>query len=121
MITLNAAHLFASKPRSSVARIKWPVEDTGMNSVTPSTMPRMIAIRKIGIGFDESSARSWRSNEFGARQSGCLGTDRGKRGRFDPECLEPWSATAWDIIALQHQPLVARKRRAGKKPEIGQG
>src|SRR3954452_8162796 len=50
MMTLNAAHFSASKPSSSVARIKCPVEETGRNSVTPSTMPRMIAISRIGIG-----------------------------------------------------------------------
>jgi len=49
MMTLKAAHFSASKPRSSVARIRWPVEETGRNSVTPSTMPRMIAIKRIGM------------------------------------------------------------------------
>jgi hypothetical protein len=44
MITLNADHLSASKPSSSVARIRCQVEETGMNSVTPSTMPRISAI-----------------------------------------------------------------------------
>src|SRR5437868_6240166 len=48
MMTLKAAHFCASKPRSSVARIRWPVEETGRNSVTPSTMPRMMAITRIG-------------------------------------------------------------------------
>ena len=50
-----------------------------------------------------------------------LGANRGKRRRFDPECFEPRSAAAWDIIALEHQPLVARKRRAGEEAETGQG
>src|SRR5438067_9762938 len=49
MMTLNAAHLSASKPSSFVARIKWPVEETGRNSVTPSTMPRISAISRMGI------------------------------------------------------------------------
>jgi hypothetical protein len=49
MMTLNAAHLSASKPSSSVARIRCPVDETGRNSVTPSTMPRMMAIRRMGL------------------------------------------------------------------------
>ena len=49
-MTLNYSHFAASKPSSSVARIRCPVEETGRNSVTPSTMPRMIAISSNGIG-----------------------------------------------------------------------
>ena len=40
---LNTSHSDWSKPSSSVARIKCPVEDTGRYSVIPSTMPRMMA------------------------------------------------------------------------------
>src|SRR3954453_5992221 len=95
MMRLNAAHFSGSKPSSSVARIKCPVEETGRNSVTPSTMPRMIAISRIGIGL-------------GVPCSGCGGqidppagelaafveaaepfiADRGERRRLDPESLQ---------------------------------
>ena len=48
MAMLNRAHLSASNPSSLVARIKWPVEETGKYSVTPSTMPRMMTRSRIG-------------------------------------------------------------------------
>ena len=50
MTTLNTFQVSASKPSSSVARIRWPVEETGMNSVRPSTMPRRMAVSVSVIG-----------------------------------------------------------------------
>src|SRR3982751_5455848 len=47
-------------------------------------------------------------------------TDRGERGPPDPERVQAWKLTAWNIVALQHQPLVAGQWSAGKKAEVGQ-
>src|SRR6202167_4513972 len=37
------------KPKKRCTRRRWPVEETGMNSVNPSTTPRMIALRKSNV------------------------------------------------------------------------
>src|SRR6476646_7999676 len=120
MMTLNAAHFSASKPSSSVARIKWPVEETGRNSVTPSTMPRMIAIRRIGMsgsgpGSGDGGQMNSPAGEFPARTEAVqpFPRDGGKRGRLDSERLEAGRVLRCDIVALEHQPLVAGQGRAG--------
>ena len=41
---LNATELLSVNPTSSPAKIKWPVDDTGKNSVSPSIKPRSKAI-----------------------------------------------------------------------------
>ena len=43
MITVNAvtAGLSVCMPSSASAMVRWPVLETGRNSVRPSTMPRM--------------------------------------------------------------------------------
>src|SRR4051812_2541520 len=108
MMTLNAAHLSASKPSSSVARIRWPVEETGMNSVTPSTMPRMIAIKRIGMaaGRPGSVARGQINSppsELAALVEAAqpFVADRGKRRRLDPERFQAGRADRRDIVALE--------------------
>src|SRR5690349_1362694 len=35
------------RPSSELARIRWPVEETGMNSVRPSTTPRVMLSRYV--------------------------------------------------------------------------
>ena len=41
---LKATELLSVKPTSSPAKIRWPVDDTGKNSVSPSIKPRSNAI-----------------------------------------------------------------------------
>src|SRR5947208_10557839 len=102
MITLNAAHLSASKPSSSVARIRWPVDDTGRNSVTPSTMPRMIAMMRIGTSGRCGDAGA--PSEAVARKAAePLSGDGGERRRLNPERLESGRALRRHIVALEHQ------------------
>src|SRR3954447_24843858 len=115
MITLNADQRSASKPSSSVARIKWPVEETGMNSVTPSTMPRMMAIRRIGTS---GCGRHTRSEAVAAEAAEPLGRDRRQRCRLDAERLETRRILGRHIVTLEHQPLVAGERRAGQPAKI---
>src|SRR5512143_1480504 len=43
MKMMKAFSLRPVKPNQSWARIKWPVEETGINSVTPSTIPSRAA------------------------------------------------------------------------------
>src|SRR5690348_18477612 len=94
MMTLNAAHLSASKPSNSVARIRCPVEETGRNSVTPSTMPRMIAISRIGIGRRRGLVGRGQVNPPARELAAAVEpaepfvADRGKRRRLDTECFE---------------------------------
>lgn len=40
----NTLALPPTKPISEPARIRWPVEEIGKNSVSPSTMPMMAAL-----------------------------------------------------------------------------
>src|SRR4051794_33323108 len=119
MMTLNAAHLSASKPSSSVARIKWPVEETGRTSVTPSTMPRMIAISRIGTSVGRGQVDP-PPGELAAAMEAAepFVADRRERRWIDPERLEPWKVARWHIVALQHQPLVAGQRRSGQPAEL---
>src|SRR6478609_4737342 len=127
MMTLNAAHLSASKPSSSVARIRWPVEDTGMNSVTPSTMLRMIAISRMGMrAIRPGSVGRGQMNSPAGELAAAVEAakpfmaDRRKRGRANPERLEARGAPGRDIVALEHQPLIAGQRRARKPAELRQ-
>ena len=41
---LKATELLSVKPMTSLAKIKWPVDETGKNSVSPSIKPRSKAI-----------------------------------------------------------------------------
>src|SRR6185312_13888890 len=73
MITVKASHP-APTPRARSATSRWAVEDTGMNSVRPSTIPRRIetimscmAIRYARVGQDLTShllRRHHRANKF---------------------------------------------------------
>src|SRR5207302_7328637 len=108
MMTLNAFHCSALKPSNSVARIKWPVEETGRNSVTPSTMPRMIAISRMGMGGSgpgsgDGGQMNSPAGELAARAEAVepFPGDGGQRGRLDPERLEPGRVLGRDLVALQ--------------------
>src|SRR5690348_16455517 len=121
MMTLNAAHLSSSKPSSAVARIRCPVEETGRNSVPPSTMPRISAIRSRGTSAGRGQIDP-PSGELAAAVESAepFVADRGERRRLDAERLQPRRARRRDIVALEHQPLVARQRRARKPAEPGE-
>src|SRR6185369_11160506 len=107
MMTLNAAHFSASKPSNSVARIKCPVDETGRNSVTPSTMPRMMAMIRIGTSVGRRRFGGPRGELAALAVSAePLLTDRGERRRLDPEGLNSERALGHDIVAVEHQPLV---------------
>src|SRR4249919_422999 len=99
MMTLNAAHFSASKPSNSVARIKCPVEETGKNSVTPSTMPRMMAMIRTGTSAGRGQAgRPCGELAALAEPAEPFVADRGQRRRPDPESLEPGRALGHDIV-----------------------
>src|SRR3546814_17889566 len=67
---LNTAHFDASYPSNSVARIRCPVDDTGRNSVSPSTMPRMIAVSQIIGGSLHAEVGRGRGSWAGIRVAG---------------------------------------------------
>src|SRR6476661_7043748 len=121
MITLNAAHFSASKPNSSVARIKCPVEETGRNSVIPSTMPRMMAMIRIGTsaGRRQVDLVAGELTAF-VKAAEPFVRDRGERRRPDPERRQARSAVRGDIVLAEHQPLVAGQRRARQPAEARQ-
>src|SRR2546425_1697373 len=48
MMISKAAARGPTKPSAWPARIRWPVDETGRNSVAPSTSPRMIAAKMVG-------------------------------------------------------------------------
>src|SRR5438309_1220384 len=48
MMISKAAARGPTNPSAWPARIRWPVDETGRNSVAPSTNPRMIAARMVG-------------------------------------------------------------------------
>src|SRR5260370_42201027 len=102
MITLNAAHFSASKPSSSVARIKCPVDDTGRNSVTPSTMPRMMAMIRTGTSTGRRQLGGPRGELAAfAEAAEPFVADRGERRRLDPERLETKRAFGHHIVFAQ--------------------
>src|SRR5215510_14115146 len=69
-----------SLPRNRFTSKRWPVDDTGRNSVSPSTMPSTMALKKS-------------NNIKGLR------ADRGKSQRLDRP------AAGWDVrLFYQHQP-----------------
>src|ERR1700741_552960 len=120
MMTLKAAHFSASKPRSSVARIRWPVDETGRNSVTPSTMPRMIAIRRIGTKLAVRRETGAAPREaIAAVHPEPFGCDRSKGRGLDSERFEALRAGRGHVVLLKHQPLVTAQRGAGQEAEIG--
>src|SRR3546814_5471144 len=45
------------KPSNSPARIRWPVDDTGRNSVSPSTMPSRTTTRRSLKGISSNRER----------------------------------------------------------------
>src|SRR5213080_4994269 len=48
MTISKAAARGPTNPSAWPARIRWPVDETGRNSVAPSTSPRTIAARRVG-------------------------------------------------------------------------
>src|SRR6185369_8053765 len=107
MMTLKAAHFPASKPSSSVARMRWPVEDTGRNSVTPSTIPRMMAIRRVDTSAGGRQVDPSSGEAVAPETVEPFAADRGERSWLDPEGLETRHALCRYVVALEHQPLVA--------------
>src|SRR5262245_23554742 len=123
MITLNAAHFAASKPSSSVARIKCPVEETGRNSVTPSTMPRMMAMSSVDMEGRSlrRRPRAGTPGEAVAREAAQpFGADRGERSRRDCEGIEAGQLARNHVVALEHQPLVTGQWRTRQEAETRQ-
>src|SRR6185369_11311252 len=113
MMTLNASHLAESKPSSSVARIKCPVEETGRNSVTPSTMPRIMAMIRIGMSavgpgsVGGGQMNSPAGEPVARKEAQPLAGDRRQRGRLDAERFQSRMLARGNAAALEHQPLVA--------------
>src|SRR5688500_8713807 len=104
MAMLNKAHSSALNPRNSVARIKWPVDETGRYSVTPSTMPRMMTSNSIGMSGRALSGVGGGRGETPAAAEAAepLVRDRRQRGRVDPERLQAFRLGRGDIVFLQH-------------------
>src|SRR3712207_6705556 len=111
MAMLKSAHCSAGKPRSSVARIRCPVEETGRYSVSPSTMPRMMITNKVFmlsvglLGGEAAAAAIGGEPAFG---------DRAHGRRCDAEGAKSLGPVRNHIVALKHQPLVPGDRSAGK-------
>src|SRR5687768_814219 len=106
-----------SKPSNSAASTRCPVEETGMNSVSPSTIPRRMMVRRAASisGRAASIRRLGGGPAPAAPVAGepALG-DGGERRRADSERFEAGAAAGDDIVALKHQPLVPADRRSGK-------
>ena len=118
----DVEHRPLSRRRSRAARaarIRWPVEETGMNSVTPSTMPRRMMV--IRIEFHCRLSSSAVSKAAGLREAAVAAVegqpalgDRGERRGADAERLEAGQPPSATLSLLQHQPLVPGDRRAGQ-------
>src|SRR5215207_3531174 len=122
---LNTAHSSALNPNSSVARIRWPVEETGRYSVTPSTMPRMMTRKRIGTArglglVDRGDVHAAPREAVAAVHAEPFRRDRSERRRANSEGFETGRSLGRDIVVLEHEPLVARQRRARKEAEPGQ-
>src|SRR3546814_11866997 len=89
--------------------MRCPVEETGRNSVRPSTMPRMIAVSQMPIymsgGLREAAVAA-------ILDEPALG-DRRERGGRDAELGEPRRAARDDLVVLEHPPLILGDRRTG--------
>src|SRR5438128_12626700 len=118
MMTLNAFHCSSLYPSNALASTRWPVDETGRNSVTPSTMPRISAISRMGmLSAGPILAGGGQVNPAGgepgfAVPSQPFAGDGGERGRRDVERFEPGQIVRRHTVALEHQPLVAPHRRA---------
>src|SRR5262249_61551369 len=114
------------QPRACDATIKWPVDETGMNSVSPSTMPRMAAFRgTIIVRSDEQAGGRSRSpraySRSGARDqsveeqgSGGAGpADRHRHGLGGARDADPAAAVGQNQARRRAEPRVQhRERRA---------
>src|SRR4029453_545778 len=118
MAMLKTAHSSALKPSSSVARIRWPVEETGRYSVTPSTMPRMMTSQRIGtlaggrqvdVSAAELAAAVESAQPFPAH--------RCQRRRFDSKCFQALRALVGQIVMLEHEPLITGQRGPREEAE----
>src|SRR5687768_7715815 len=122
MAMLNSDHLSASKPISSVARIRCPVELTGRYSVRPSTTPRMMTSHRIGISCCSGAHSSGAGGEPAAFAEAAepFAGDSLDRGRRNSEVAKALGLPGRDIVLLEHQPLIARERRARQEAEAGE-
>ncbi len=68
MITSKLSAFGPVNPRRWPARIRWPVEETGRNSVSPSTMPRMAAETMLSMGGSREWGYRCARAEMGARK-----------------------------------------------------
>src|SRR3546814_1432698 len=95
-----------------------------MNSVSPSTMPsKMIVRREASILIRQSRQRRCGSRSVGRldREAAVAAVggepafgDGGERSRRDAELFEALGARRDEIVVLQHQPQVPGHRRAGQ-------
>src|SRR3546814_14761413 len=108
MTISNVPAAAESKPSSSPARTRWPVEETGMNSVSPSTMPsKMIVRREASILIRQSRQRRCGSRSVGRldREAAVAAVggepafgDGGQRRRRDAHLFEPPAAPPDDLL-----------------------
>src|SRR5262245_13213431 len=64
----------SSKPKNLCTSNRWPVEDTGMNSVSPSTIPRTNALnRSDNMNDAETEDQEGRQSENDTRLTGPSG------------------------------------------------
>src|SRR5690349_5786820 len=90
-------------------------------------MPRMIAISRIGMseGGPGSVGRGQINSPSGELTSAVKAAepfiaDGGERRGTDPKRLQTGRSLGWHIVALKHQPLVARQRRSRQEAKLGQ-
>src|SRR5438445_4744654 len=74
MMISKAAARGPTNPSAWPARIRWPVDETGRNSVAPSTSPRMIAARMVGTA--SSYTTPGRERHAAPVQRGTVYTER---------------------------------------------